>query len=537
MTTRPIRFFHRGHLQHVEGVAPTLSLLDWLREHARCTGTKEGCNEGDCGACTVLVAELAETDPAASTPVGGAGAASAVIGGLRLRPMNACLQFLPTLDGKAVLTVEDVQGIAATPITPRPALHPVQQALVQCHASQCGFCTPGFVMTLTALYEHHQAAGTRPERPELADALAGNLCRCTGYRPILDAGAQMFDLPAARLDTAPIVAALRELQADAPLRYSGPNAAGPTGDGATPQHFHAPRRLTDLAWLREIHPEARLLAGATDIGLWVNKQLRDLGTLIYLGNVAELQQIRQATTVSGGAELQIGAAVALEDAWAALAGHWPALSEVWRRFASPPIRHAGTLGGNLANGSPIGDGAPVLIALGARLVLQRGEATRSVPLDAFYLDYMKNQLQPGEFISRIDVPLPTPQAGLRDVLRVWKLSKRFDSDISAVCAAFALQLDGGVVRSVRLVYGGLAATVRRAATAEGQLLGQPWHEERVRAAMQALDLDFKPLSDMRASSAYRGKTAANLLWRLWLETRPDAPLAPAQTSVWPVARP
>ena len=216
-------------------------------------------------------------------------------------------------------------------------------------------------------------------------------------------------------------------------------------------------------------------------------------------------------------------------------GNAPTLQDVWLRFASPPIRHAGTLGGNLANGSPIGDGAPVLIALGARLVLQRGEATRSVPLDAFYLDYMKNQLQPGEFISRIDVPLPAPQAGLRDVLRVWKLSKRFDSDISAVCAAFALQLDGGVVRSVRLVYGGLAATVRRAATAEGQLLGQPWCEERVRAAMQALDLDFKPLSDMRASSAYRAKTAANLLWRLWLETRPDAPLTPEQTSVWPVA--
>ncbi|MEY8878938.1 MAG: FAD binding domain-containing protein, partial [Leptothrix sp. (in: b-proteobacteria)] len=317
-------------------------------------------------------------------------------------------------------------------------------------------------------------------------------------------------------------------------RYSGPNAAGPTGDGAAPQHFHAPRRLTDLAWLREMHPEARLLAGATDIGLWVNKQLRDLGTLIYLGNVTELQQIRQAKSAAG-TELQIGAAVALEDAWAALAGHWPELSEVWRRFASPPIRHAGTLGGNLANGSPIGDGAPVLIALAARLVLQRAEQTRSVPLDAFYLDYMKNQLQPGEFISRIDVPLPP--AGPRDVLRVWKLSKRFDSDISAVCAAFALQLDGGVVRSVRLVYGGMAATVRRAASAERELLGQPWCEERVRAAMQALDLDFKPLSDMRASSAYRAKTAANLLWRLWLETRPDAPLAPAQTSVWPVARP
>ncbi|MEX8520860.1 MAG: xanthine dehydrogenase small subunit [Leptothrix sp. (in: b-proteobacteria)] len=528
MTTRPIRFFHQGRLHAVSEVAPTLSLLDWLREHQRCTGSKEGCNEGDCGACTVLVAELA--DAAATTPpVGSAGAASAVIGGLRLRPVNACLQFLPTLDGKAVLTVEDVAGIAA-PTGPHATLHPAQQALVQCHASQCGFCTPGFVMTLTAIYEHHQAAGTRPTRPELADALAGNLCRCTGYRPILDAGEQMFDRPAVRLDTVPIVTALRELQSDPPLHYTGPNAA----DGR-PQRFHAPRRLADLAWLLEMHPDARLLAGATDIGLWVNKQFRDLGELIYVGDVAELKAITHRRGSNGSSTLQIGAAAALEDAWAALAAIWPELREVWRRFASPPIRHAGTLGGNLANGSPIGDGAPPLIALDAQLVLQRGTKTRTLALDEFYLDYMKNQLQPGEFIVRIDVPLPSVPPGGRDALRVWKLSKRFDSDISAICAAFALQLQGGLVRSVRLVYGGMAATVRRAAQAEAELLGQPWTEASVRAAMAALDRDFQPLSDLRASAAYRRKTAAHLLWRLWLETRPDAPLTPEQTSVWAAA--
>lgn len=550
MTTRPIRFHYRGRVCSVDHVAPTLTLLDWLREHAHHTGTKEGCNEGDCGACTVILAELADPPaPDATTtrpftplgqPPGMAGAACAVVGGLRLRPVNACLQFLPTLDGKAVLTVEDVQGItaAAQPGTggtssaspdaaPATAsgtapLHPVQQALVQCHASQCGFCTPGFVMTLAATYEHHQNAGSRPSRAALADALSGNLCRCTGYRPIIDAGVHMFELPAVRIDTAPIVAALRELRKEPALHYSGPNAAG----GAE-QRFHAPRRLGDLAWLMEMHPDARLLAGATDVGLWVNKQLRDLGEIIYVGEVAELKTIVRTTRA-----LQIGAAVALEDAWAALAQTWPELTEVWRRFASPLIRHAGTLGGNVANGSPIGDGAPVLLALDARLVLQRCQKTRTLPLSDFYLDYMKNDLQPGEFIVSIDVPLPQKASGVRNELRVWKLSKRFDSDISAVCGAFALQLQGGTVRSVRLAYGGMAATVRRAAATEQALLGQPWCEETVRSAIVALDSDFEPLTDLRASSSYRRRSAANLLWRLWLETRADAPLSAAQTSVW-----
>ncbi len=520
MDSRPIRFVHRSRIVEVEAAPVTRSVLDWLREDVRCTGTKEGCAEGDCGACTVIVAELAEQ----GTASGSAAAQATVVGGLSLRPVNACIRFLPTLDGKALLTVEDlaaITGPTAAPQAGADALHPVQQAMVECHGSQCGFCTPGFVMTMTASYEQHCEAGNVPSRQQLADELAGNLCRCTGYRPILDAGQRMFELPKKRLDTAPIVALLRQLRADTPLHHVAPNPAQP----GRRDHFHAPRTLDQLAALREQKPDARLLAGCTDIGLWVNKMFRDLGDIVYVGEVDELKRIATADGL-----LQIGAGAALEDAWSALAAHWPSLGEAWRRFAGPPVRHAGTMGGNVANGSPIGDSAPVLIALGARILLRRGAATREMPLEDFYLDYMKNQLQPGEFVVGMQVPLPTPAQRLR----AYKISKRYDCDISALFAALALELDGGIVKSARFAFGGMAAVVKRARGAEAAVTGQPWTEATVQAAMAALDGDYTPLTDLRASADYRRQVARGLLKRLWLETAPDASQrqAAVPTSVW-----
>jgi xanthine dehydrogenase small subunit len=495
MSTRPIRFLHRNALTEVVDAAPTRSVLDWLREDAHCTGTKEGCNEGDCGACTVVLGSLDET------------------GALQLQPVNACIQFLPTLDGKALFTVEDLEGAGA-------ALHPVQQALVDCHGSQCGFCTPGFVMSLWALYQAHVAAGTRPTRQQIADALSGNLCRCTGYRPILDAGEHMFSIavPVA-LERARVLAALQALAADAPLQFRHGDAV-----------FHAPRTLDALAARVVAHPQAVLLAGSTDIGLWVNKQLRQLPELISLGAVAELQRIEVH-----GDTLVIGAGASLEAAWRALVQRWPGLMEVWLRFASPPIREAGTMGGNVANGSPIGDAAPALMALDATLLLRRGDALRRLPLHQFYLGYMKNALAPGEFLQAIEVPLPV--AGEPDTVRAYKLSKRYDCDISAVCAALRVTVDGGGrVASARLAFGGLAATVKRAAATEAALIGQPWNEAGARTAMAALAQDFQPLSDMRASAAYRLQAAQNMLRRYALETQPQGALPAAALSVWP-ARP
>lgn len=474
-STRAIRFWHQGAIREVEPASSTRTVLDWLREDAHCVGSKEGCAEGDCGACTVGVGEL------------DAG------GRLQLKPVNSCIQFLPTLDGKALFTVEDLkQG---------EVLHPVQQCMVDCHASQCGFCTPGFVMTMWTSWEESKQ---KPDRQQLADQLAGNLCRCTGYRPILDAGEKAFEAQSPKLDRPPIEAALKQLQQSPSL--------------LTTSGFHAPRTLQELAQLRHDKPEARLLAGSTDIGLWVTKQFRELGEIIYLGRVAELQTISEDEQ-----GLHIGAGASLDAAWAALAHRWPGLKEVWLRFASPPLRSTGTLGGNVANGSPIGDAAPVLMALDAELELQKLGQTRRIKLADFYVDYMKNRLEPGEFLRALHVP---GNDGYQ--VQAHKISKRFDSDISAVCGGFAIRMDGERIADIRLAWGGMAAIVKRAAGAEAALRGQVWSEATLQAAQTALANDFAPLSDMRASKDYRLQVAQNLLRRLWLSQS----LQPEQLSVW-----
>ncbi|HET7528274.1 MAG TPA: xanthine dehydrogenase small subunit, partial [Burkholderiaceae bacterium] len=416
-----------------------------------------------------------------------------------------------TLDGRALFTVEDLRQ-------PDGSLHPVQEAMVECHGSQCGFCTPGFVMSLTACYERYAGTKKRPTRQQIADELAGNLCRCTGYRPILDAGQRMFDAPVKRLPVEAAAAALRELPRGA-FSYATPSTLVP---GRSDRYF-APRTLRELTRLRVARPQARLLAGATDIGLWVNKQFRELGDIIYLGEVAELRRI----AVSDGV-LQIGAGATLEDAWAALSQRGPTLTEAWLRFGSPPIRHMGTMGGNVANGSPIGDSAPVLIALDAQLLLRRGEQTRRLALADFYVDYMVNRLEPGEFVQAIEVPL----AAFDPTLRAYKISKRFDSDISGVFGAFRVRLDGERVADVRLVFGGMAATVKRATATERALLGQRWDDASVQRAISALATDFPPLSDLRASAAHRRAVCGGLLLRYWLETRAHDALPPRALSVW-----
>ena len=483
--SEPIRFYYRGAVQEVRDAAPTQTVLQHLREDLHCTGTKEGCAEGDCGACTVVVASLVD-------------------GQVEMKTVNACIQLTPTLDGKALFSVEDLQQ-------PDGALHPVQQAMVECHGSQCGFCTPGFVMSLWGMYLKKD--GATPTRCEIDDGLSGNLCRCTGYRPIIDAARRMSELPKVTFDRAALARQLQDLQRTSLHTYA-----------ACGQQFHAPRTVDELAQLRADKPQATLLAGSTDVGLWVTKQMRELGEIIYLGNVAALKTIALQDGM-----LEIGAGASLNDAYAALCEHYPEeLSELWQRFASLPIRNAGTLGGNVANGSPIGDSMPWLIALGTQIVLRGSAGRRTMALEDFYLGYQKKDLRPDEFVEALKVPLPRAQLKFR----TYKLAKRFDQDISAVCAAFAFELDGERIVNARIAFGGMAATPQRATQTETFLRNQIWTEENLVIAMGLLADDYAPLSDMRASNTYRMTTAQNLLRRFWLETRHSAPLLRASLNAY-----
>ncbi|WP_121633385.1 xanthine dehydrogenase small subunit [Tropicibacter alexandrii] len=445
-----ITFLLNGESVELRDVDPTTTLLDWLREDRGLTGTKEGCNEGDCGACTVMVS--------------GADGAKA---------LNACILFLPQLHGRAVRTVEGLQG-------PRREMHPVQQAMVDHHGSQCGFCTPGFVMSMAVAHLNGETAHD--------DALAGNLCRCTGYAPIVRAAQAAANSP---------VPDWLKRDLDFPGQHADPSA----GQGP----HHAPETADELAELYARHPEATLVAGATDVGLWVTKQLRDLPEVIFLNRCRDLQRIED--TEQG---LRIGAGVSIETLRSRMGDH-PSYREMLRRYGSTQVRNAATIGGNIANGSPIGDNPPVLIALGATLHLRYRETRREMPIEAFFLDYGKQDRHPGEFVEAVTIPHQP------DRLKVYKLSKRFDQDISAVCGAFNLTIEDGMVSAARIAFGGMAGIPKRATHVENALIGRRWEEPALEAAWDAWAQDFQPMSDMRASAAYRLTAARNMLTRYLLE--------------------
>ena len=517
MTTRPLQFLRRGQPVALGNVPPDRTLLQLLRDDLGCTGTKEGCGEGDCGACTVVLGEARD-------------------GTVHYSAVNSCIRLAHSIDGMALWTVEDLtadpliqpaelphkpsradgglgarstgtgmdmqvhedsEHRATTPPVRAVGLHPVQEAMVQCHGSQCGFCTPGFVMSLFGIYQNHVCRGEKITRELAQEELSGNLCRCTGYRPILDAAQQMAALPAMAVNETDL---LQKLELLAQTHQA------PEADSS----YIAPTTLPALLAARAAHPGAQVVAGCTDVGLWVTKLHKQYAQVLDVTRTAELRAVHQDTH-----HIHFGAAVTLTDAFAALTAQWPQLHRFATRFAGLPVRNAGTLGGNVANGSPIGDSMPLLIALRVQVVLASTRGERTLALEDLYTGYRQNVMAADELLVRIVVPRPAQT----ERLAAYKVSKRFDDDISAVCLVLNLDIVDGIVQRARIGAGGVAATPARARQTEAALTGQPWSQATVQQATAALQAEFSPISDMRASGAYRRTVLGSLLQRYWLESQ------------------
>ena len=471
MSRASISFLRRGKRIDVDNVDPRMTLLEWLRLSERSTGTKEGCAEGDCGACTVVLARERN-------------------GRLVYEPVNACILLLGQADGTEVITVEDLET--------SQGLHPVQTAMVQRHGSQCGYCTPGIVMSLFALsHARHEAL----DRDVINDVLAGNLCRCTGYKPIVEAALESC--------TAAMPDHFDQGESATLAELSNFRAGEDVFMGNDEAFFAAPGSEASLAFLLKSHPDATLVAGATDVGLWITKGLQDLKKIIWLGRIRSLATIEESET-----SLTIGASITHQQALPRLAALDPDIGELARRFGSTQVRMSGTVVGNIANGSPIGDWPPVFIALGATLELREGFSSRKLPLEEFFIAYRKQNREPQEYLRRVTIQKPGPD----DHIRVFKVTKRRDEDISAVMGAFKITVKDGVVADARIAFGGMAGIPKRASNTERAIIGASIKDIATwRAGAEAMERDFEPMSDHRASAEYRMRVARNLVIKAMAE--------------------
>lgn len=490
MSENKIQFLLNNERKVIENCDPNMTVLNYLREELSRKGTKEGCASGDCGACTAVLAEVVQSANSQTTEH------------LSYQSINTCITFLSALHGKQLVTVEDLQQ--------GNKLHSVQQAMVDCHGSQCGFCTPGFVMSLFSLKKNlaqakfSDATDNSPDvdlDKDIEHGLAGNLCRCTGYRSITEAAKQACnndDVDQFEHEQAATIAQLKliaQQQDTVELHNNG-------------KSLYLPYTLDKLAQLVEQYPKAKLLAGGTDLALSVTQGMAQIQTMISMSNVRELAQINQTAKT-----LSIGAMVSYQQSHQLLSQYYPEFGQMLYRLGSTQVRNSGTLGGNVGNASPIGDTPPVLIALGARLVLRKGERTREISVEDYFVDYKVTQLESGEFIERIEIP----KANSNKHLKVFKISKRLDDDISTVLACFYIKFTNKKVAEITIAFGGMAGIPKRAFACEQALMGREPSEQNIAVAMTALAKDFSPMSDVRASSEYRLQVAKNLVRKCFYE--------------------
>ena len=468
MTSSVIKFIHEDQIIEIENPNPNETLLNYIRTKLKKTGTKEGCAEGGCGACTIVLGELKNNK-------------------INYKAINSCITFLPMLQGKQLILVEDL-------VSKDGLLHPVQQAMVNYHGSQCGFCTPGFVMSLFSMFKNH----SKFQDNEIKESIAGNLCRCTGYQPIIKAARSLK-----RKNKIDHFVKNKKITISLLKKIEDENIAIYEKD----KRYFAPKYVQELKKILKKNINPHFLSGGTDLSLVVTKERKDINTLIYMNSISELNYIK-----NNNKYIEVGAATPLIDFESYIEKYYPDFTSILKRYGSVQIRNVATIAGNIATASPIGDTLPLLLSLDAKVVLKSIKKNKIIPLNDFFIDYRKTKLKKDQFIDSIRIPIFP-----KNIFKAYKVSKRFDDDISSVCASFNIEVVNKKIKNIRIAYGGMASIPKRAKHCEKLLLHSPITEQVINKAQEFLKKDFKPISDMRASRQYRMEVAKNLLRKCFLE--------------------
>jgi len=469
MTSNTIKFIFENKIQEIRNPDPNETILNYIRLRLKKTGTKEGCAEGGCGACTVVIGELKKNN-------------------IVYKAINSCIAFTTSLEGKQLLVVEDL-------MLKNGSLHPVQSAMVNYHGSQCGFCTPGFVMSLFSMYKNNNSYNEKT----IEESLSGNLCRCTGYRPIIDAAKSLNNSKSDQFkkDKRKTITLLKKIR---PKSISIKNQN---------KKYFAPRTINELKKIIKKYPNFDFFSGGTDISLIVTKQKKDLDSIIYLNSINELNYIKQNYKY-----IEVGATTSLRQFELFIKKYYSDFNIILKRYGSIQIRNVATMAGNIATASPIGDSLPLLLSLDASIVIESSNKRTILPLKNFFIGYRKTKLKKGQFIRSIRIPILK-----NNIFKAYKISKRIDDDISSVCASFNLAIVNKKIKSIKIAYGGMAAIPKRAIYCEKVLLNSNFSENIILKAQKSLEKDFQPINDMRASKDYRMEIAKNLLIKCFTEIK------------------